>query len=52
MRVELIFSTPVAFGFALESRRVENKKPNWVQVVSEVVILKTTTLVRILDELS
>ena len=30
----------------------KNKKPNWVQVVPEVVKLETTTLVRILDELS
>ena len=46
-----LFPTPVAFGEPLEVAGWKSMKPSWVQVVPQVVTLKTTTLVHIQPDL-
>ena len=46
-----LFPNPVAFGEPLKFGGWKDRKPSWVQVVPQVVTLKTTTLVRILTNL-
>jgi hypothetical protein len=50
-QVQPLFTTPVAFGEPLKVGGWKDRKPSWVQVVPQVVTLKTTTLVRILTNL-
>jgi hypothetical protein len=46
-QVQPLFPTPVAFGEPLKVGGWKGVRPSWVQVVPQVVKLKTTTLVRI-----